>query len=544
MTQVSPQTHETEGHLFYGPVNAGQSEATDYDGLDLYHALVGTLINDGNGYIEVPDATIDGESFEIQLTYSDSGIAPRPSDSIAADVLKELDLHLDGHGERKVNFNNSPRFPGMQTPDGDSISTPFDHTDADEGVDIHFQASNIEIDELPSLYARALFEVFDAVDKGLYHGYIDGPFGGNITAVERYVRISRSMNEKLIGTGGVMDRLAMLLSDASGTKGVYKWDNKTERGYHHVIRHGSTSATQLVSQHRLGGQLKSYLPEHPEEFSADDPLYHPKVGAKFVAGRSAGGAVRWADRHEVGQELDERLLSILSWADIPVEAGGTAFVADDHFGSHAVADPVPLHSDPLPQLETQQEHLLLTCLRDMTPADQDIVETLTTDGGTDARDLSDETGLSLSTIYRCLDRMDGVLTSDNGHVRFVTDRLRREVRAIFESVEHQIETAADRVAEIVDQDVRQSASSAFDRWLAKYGAEFEAPETEGERPVVRIDTVLSRLKFSDHPMLEDVLDEMGTAWKRDGRLIDQLRDAIVEVVVDGKREQHRAATLW
>nr|WP_240937033.1 winged helix-turn-helix domain-containing protein [Halomicrobium mukohataei] len=180
----------------------------------------------------------------------------------------------------------------------------------------------------------------------------------------------------------------------------------------------------------------------------------------------------------------------------------------------------------------------------MTPADEDIVETLTADGGTHARDLSDETGLSLSTIYRCLDRMDGVLTSDNGHVRFVTDRLRREVRAIVESIDHQLETAADRVAEIVDQDVRQSASAAFDRWLSKYSAEFEPPESEGERPVVRIDTVLSRFKYTDRPMFDDVLDEMGTAWKRDGRSIDQLTDAIVEVSVDGTREQHRAATLW
>lgn len=140
--------------------------------------------------------------------------------------------------------------------------------------------------------------------------------------------------------------------------------------------------------------------------------------------------------------------------------------------------------------------------------------------------------------------MDGVLTSDNGHVRFVTDRLRREVRAIFESVEHQIETAADRVAEIVDQDVRQSASAAFDRWLAKYGAEFEPPESEGERPVVRIDTVLSRFKFTQHPMLETVLDEMGTAWQQDGRSVDQLADAIVKVTVDGSREEHPAKTFW
>ncbi|MBO4248365.1 winged helix-turn-helix domain-containing protein [Halomicrobium sp. IBSBa] len=543
MTQVAPQNHEAECWLYYGPVDQGDSESVDYDGLDPYWALSDLLINEFDGYHEM-DTEIDGEPVTIRFTYSKSGFTPRPTDAVAGDRLYELEINIQGSNERKCDYNLSPRHPNMRNSEGEPTTTAFDHTDPDEGLSVHCQPSNMRLDEVPEFLTRAVFELADDADLALYHGYFDAPFGGRVSALERYVRITRSMNEKLIGTGGVMDRLAMLLSDTAGTKGMHKWDNEDERGHHHVIRHGSASASHLVSQHRLGGQLKSYLPEHPEEFEPDDPLYHPKVGTKFVGGRTDGGSVDWADRYDVVQELDERLLSILTWADIPTAAGGTTFVADDHFYAHAAADPVPIHSDPLPQLEAQQEHLLLTCLRDMTPADEDIVETLTADGGTHARDLSDETGLSLSTIYRCLDRMDGVLTSDNGHVRFVTDRLRREVRAIFESVEHQIETAADRVAEIVDQDVRQSASSAFDRWLAKYGAEFEPTESESERPVVRIDTVLSRFKYTDRPMFDDVLDEMGTAWKRDGRSIDQLADAIVEVSVDGTREQHRAATLW
>lgn len=543
MTQVVPQIHEARCWLYYGPTDQGQSEFVDYDGLDPYWTLSDLLINEFDGFREL-DTEINGEAVTIRFTYSKSGFTPRPTERINSDRLYELEINIQGRGERKCNYNLSPRHPKMRDSDGDLTTTAFDHTEPDEGLAVDCQPSNIPLDDVPDLLTRAIFELADDAGIGLYHGYFDAPFGGRVTALERYVRITRSMNEKLIGTGGVMDRLAMLLSDTAGTKGMHKWDNEKERGHHHVIRHGSKSASQLVSQHRLGGQLKSYLPEHPAEFEPDDPLYHPKVGTKFVGGRTDGGSVDWADRHDLVQELDERLLSILSWADIPVEAGGTTFVADDHFGAHAVADPVPLHSDPLPRLEAQQEHLLLTCLRDMTPADEDIVETLTADGGTHARDLSEDTGLSLSTIYRCLDRMDGVLTSDNGHVRFVTERLRREVRAIFESVEHQIETAADRVAEIVDQDVRQSASAAFDRWLAKYGAELEPPESDGERSVVRIDTVLSRIKYTQRPMLETVLDEMGTAWQQDGRSVDQLADAIVKVTVDGSREEHTAKTFW
>ncbi len=542
MVQVCPQTHEVEAYLNYAPVEDGD-EPIDWDGLDPYWALNSLLIHEADGYHEV-EAEIDGEPVTITLGYSKSGIAPAPEHDVDGDRLYELELNVKGHGERKCHYNVSPRFPMMRHHEtGDSIDTPFDHLDPDAGVSVHAQASNLYIDEIPQLFPRALFEVADDLDTGIYHGYFDQPFSGRVTAIERYVRIIRSMNEKLIGTGGVLDRLSMLLSDANGTKGEYKWDNEDVRGHHHVVRHGTEGAKQLVSRHRFGGQIKSYLPQHPEEFSENDPLYHPKVGTKFVAGRSRTGAVDWEERHEIIDELDERLLSVLSWADVPTEAGGTTYVADDHFAAEPADDSVPLHSDPLPQLEENQEHLLVTCLRDMTDSDEEIVGEIATDGGMHVRDLADQTDLSLSTVYRCLDRMEGVITSDNGHVRFVSERLRREVRSIVESVESMVESAADRVAEIVDFDVRQSASSAFDRWMAKYQAEFEPPKGDGDRPTVRIDTVLSELKSTNAPLVEDAIDEMLTAWRRDGRDVKMLLDAIVQVTIDGQRDRYPVRAL-
>ncbi|WP_226023230.1 winged helix-turn-helix domain-containing protein [Halomicrobium salinisoli] len=536
MTQVAPATHEVEAFLYYAPVETDDSDLVDYDGLDPYWALSDLLINHFDGYHEL-ETTVDGEPVTIRFTYSKSGFTPRPSDNVGGDRLYEFEINVSGEGERKCDYNISPRYPNMLNSDGEPTTTAFDHTEPDEGVSVHCQPSNLDVDEIPALLPRALFELADDAGVGLYHGYFDEPFAGRLTAIERYLRITRAMNEKLIGTGGVLERMAMLLSDASGTKGVLKWDNEKVRGHHHVVRHGSESARNLISQHCLGGQIKSYLPEHPEEFTEDDPLYHPKVGAKFVAGRSQTGAVDWDDRHDVVDELDERLLSVLSWADVPIEAGGTTYVADDHFEASGTADPVPIHSDPLPQLETEQEHLLLTCLRDMTPSDEEIVQELAMDGGQDARDLADRTDYSLSTIYRALDRLEGVVTSDNGHVRFVSQKLRREIRAIVEEVDSLIENAADRAAEIVDYDVRQSASSAFDRWMRKYGAEFQPPESDDDRPRIRVDTVLSEIKYTSSPMLEDAVDEMLTAWQRDGRDVATLLEAIVEASVDGDRRQ-------
>ncbi|WP_324662423.1 DUF7845 domain-containing protein [Haloarcula sediminis] len=532
MSQVGPSTHEVDAWLYYGPVDAGESQSTDYDGLDLYYAVADLLLNECDGYQEVNDVEIDGESCDLRLNYSGSGIAPRPSDPIDADTLYEFDVHVDGDGERKANFNISPRFESMHKPSGEGLTFPFHHTLADEGVTIHIECSNIALDDLSNLFARALFELADDVGMGLYHGYLEGPFDGRMTAIERYLRITRSMNEKLIGSGGLLDRMAMLLTDQEGTSGHYRFDNEEERGHHHAIRHNSEAARTLISHHSLGGQIKTYLPKDPDEHDEDDdPLFHPKVGTKLIKKRNDGGSVPWNERDDVIRELDERLLSILSWAGIPTEAGGTTYVSDWHFDAQSTDDPVALHADPLPQLEARQEHVLMTCLRDMTPADAELTEELATDGGMHAEDLSDSTGLSISTIYRMLQRLDGVVESDNGHVQFVSQKIREEVRSLVESAEYAIENAAERAGQLVNMDMRQSASSAFDTWLAKYGADVDWPDRDGGTVQVRLDTVLSKLKSLDGPHPREVIAEMFAAWERDGRNPTILDGAEIEASV-------------
>lgn len=539
MSQIAPVNHEAKCHLYYAPVDHGPDALVDYDGLDPYWALTSMLINECDGHHEL-ETEISGEQWTLELTYSKSGFAPSYDHDIDSDRLYEIGLNAQGRGQRKCDYNISPRFEDIRHHEsGDSITTPFDHTEPDSGISVHAQPSNLRLDEITSLFPRFIFELADDVGVGMYHGYFEAPFDGRITALERYVRILEDSNEKLIGTGGIMDRLSMLLSDAEGTKGEYKWDNEKMEGHNTRVLHGSKGASELCDRHRYGGQLKTYYPKYPENFDEDDPLNHPKFAALFIAGRTATGAVPWEDRYDLVNELDERLLSVLSWSQIPTEPGDT-YVSDDHFSADPVADPVPIHADPLPQLEAEQDHLLLTTLRDMTDSDVSIIETVATDGGRDARDLASETELSISTVYRCLDRFDGVLTSDNGHVRFVSQKLRKEVRSVVDSVENKIETAADRVANLVDMDVRQSASSAFGRWLSKWSGEFEAPQSDEDRPVVRIDTVLSEFKRTSQPMLGEAIEEMLDSWSKDGRDVADLMDAIVEVTVDGQIKRGKA----
>lgn len=532
MSQIQPATHEAKGHLYYHP-----REDDQWDGLAPYWAVADLLVNEFDGYREI-ETTIDGEHVVIDLAYSKSGFSPRLQDDVAGDRLYEFELHIEGRGQRKCHFNLSPRFPNMRHYDtGDKISVPFDHLDAEEGLTVQFQASNVDLDELPGLLPRALFELAETADLGLHHRYFDQSQGGRIHEVERYVRLTREWNRKLIQKGGLFDRLAMLLSTEDGTKGKHTWDNTEEFGYHHQVRLDSAGARTLFPTHHVGRQLKSYLPENPGNFDEGDPLYHPKFGVLYRQSLTGSGAVTWGERADLLDELDETLINALTWAEIPVDVGddtragggNTVFLADDHFDVVAHDRQIPISEDPTPRLEAEQDHLLLTVLRDMTSSDSDIVETLATDGGQHVEDVADNSGYSLSTVYRALQRLDGVLESKDGHVRFVSQKIAEDIRGIVQSAEHAIESAADRAAKLYDIDVRQSASSAFDQWLARYGADFVPPEGWDDRATIRIDTVMSELKSRSQPFLPDALDELVQAWVKDGRQRINVEELVVQV---------------
>jgi hypothetical protein len=550
MSQIQPATHEAKGHLYYHPETVDR-----YNGLDPYWTAGSLLINEFDGYADI-ETVIDDEQFTISLNYSKSGFAPRPHDDVE-ERLYEFDLHLHGDGQRKCHYNLSPRFPKMQHYEtGDEISVPFDHLDAREGVTVQFQASNLDLEEIPSLLPRALQALAESAGTALDRQYFREPQGGRIEEIERYVRITRDWNRKLIQKGGLNDRLAMLLSNEEGTKGKHTWDNTEEVGYHHQVTLSPTGAGKLVPHHSRGKQLKSYLPQNPDNFEPGDALYHPKFGVLFRKSLNDSTSLRWRERDDLLDELDETIINVLHWADIPVDVGdesdedgdsegggggNTVFVDDDHFSVGPRNGLVPLNEDPLPRLEAEQDHLLMTVLRDMNVSDTEIVETVATDGGQPVDDLAENSGYSVSTIYRALQRLDGVLESREGHVRFVSQKIAEEIRGIVQSAEHAIESAADRAAKLFDLDVVQGANSAVSRWLAEYGAEFIPSEGEDGRGKIRIDTLMSELKSTPHPTLQEALDNLYHAWISDSRQRVDVDELLIEV--DLASGEHYCAPL-
>jgi hypothetical protein len=81
--------------------------------------------------------------------------------------------------------------------------------------------------------------------------------------------------------------------------------------------------------------LKHYHPKYVRTSESGDALEHPKVGALFKKGKNGENtfklnseSVRWGDRDDLRDELEDTLINTLERAGIPTDAP-TSFVADD-----------------------------------------------------------------------------------------------------------------------------------------------------------------------------------------------------------------------
>ncbi|GAA0665351.1 hypothetical protein ACFQDG_02990 [Natronoarchaeum mannanilyticum] len=539
MSHVRTSPHELEGNFNFFE-----------HGLGPYWAVSKLLFEGFDGDSGEIDAEIGGEDWIVTLRYQKGGIAPRPEDSDNIERLYEFRIGMNGHGERKANFHVRPRFADMENFEtGKEITSPCDHDQyPDEATNVHFSGSNIEPDDYPVLLRKALQAL--AADAGIRvnpNYFVQLHETSNITTYERYVRVRRTMAKKFVRSTGAMRRILELLAQKEGSDTVYKPSNAGPNedivGYNHRLVLPKADARELIPMHTRGKQIKHY---HPQYVNGDEenPLHHPKIGILLKKSLNKSRAFDWSERDGLRREIDETIINTLRWSGIPIGADGTTFVADDHFSATATDETVEFYQDPTPEIEAEQEALLVTTLRDMTDADVDFLETLVADGsGQHPQKIANSAERGISTLYRSLERLDGLVRNDNASVEFVSRKIEQEIAGIVESTEHRIENAADRAAKLLDVDARQAASSAFQQWMQKYAATFEFDEDRGER-TIRIDTLLGELKSTSFPYIADVIDAAKTAWVKDGRDPRDLREAWVEWLnADGDRRRSKLSTL-
>lgn len=502
MNHVEPAVHEAKTYLHY----------RDYD-LSPYWTLRNLVIHELDGYTR-QEIEIGSETWTAELTYSDSGIAPRESDSVERDVLRDWELQLDGPGtEEKVHYHIRARFDEMKNPEGDEVSIPWK---GGEGLDVMAQSANIDLDDLPYLLAESIQSLADEEEMDINPRYFRTPRpSSKIVTVEYYVRICRDHSMNLVEQDGILFRIMNLLAGQEGTSWTYKADNEEIVGHRHAMDLEPGDVNKL-GPFSAGVRLKCYHPKHVrDEETEDDPLSSPKYGIAFHKSID-GNARKWDDRETLRRQIEELLINSMKWAGIDVEPDPLVFVSDDHFSAEKPS-PVEItrRSDPTPQIEAEQETLLMSVIGELSPAGRDMTKEIATDGGRDYRQLAERTDQSVSTIYRVLDEMKGILESDRGFVDFTSDKIREEIVGMVERLDQLKNDTADRVAELANVELRSQASSAFEKWAAKYGAELvDYDDSEG---TIRIDTVLTHFKSFHEPHVENVILEGKEAWKSTGR---------------------------
>ncbi|USZ70525.1 hypothetical protein [Natronosalvus halobius] len=520
MRQIATAPHECEGNLIFTE-----------NGLSPYWILGRLLIQRFDGYSGEIETEVDGETWTINLKYQKSGIAPRLEDDVASSRLHEYRISGYGPGERKANFLIQPRFADMRHHEtGERVSTPFDNIPEDEGINVRFAGSNLEPTEFRRLLPTFVQVLAQEGSLPINTDYFASrPHEmSNITTYERYVRLNRSWSSKVVGRAGIMQRLMHLCATEKGSKFEYRVDNEDIVGYNHRVRLPTPDARRLISGHQYGKQIKHYHPKYVREKDETDPLYHPKVGVLLKKKLNSNRSFRWEDHRKLRREIDETLINTLSWSNVPVKPDHTTYVPDDHFDAVAADDPVELFADPTPELETEQNTMILQTFVGLRESDERVLQTLVTDGGeVHPNELADKTGRSISTIYRTLDRLRGILRNDNASVSFASQKFEQDITAIVDQVEFGIENAADRVSNLYNLETKGASSNAWQKFCNKYGAAL-VEVAEGGETTLRIDMVLSKLKSSSNPRIQDVLEEAIRAWRAIGRDPLELREATVQ----------------
>lgn len=527
MSHVRPQVHEWSGSLLYD----------DHDDRP-YWTLRRIFSHEiGGGAKNVP-VEIAGSEWSVSLSFQESGLQPRPDDD--ASQLYEYRLNADvatDDDHRTVALLIQPRL-GWEDDERRPKSVP---ASLGESVNIRVEKIvNVEPRDarqlIPELLSGALDELGanwnDSFFTGSLHEY------SCLTQLELYVRIQRDQARKIVRSDGVFHRLFHTVADEEGSKIVYSADNREIVGYNHQIRLNTKAISKTLPGWRTGGQFKHYHPEHVGGRDDEDPLYHPKVGFLFKKKWNDNTSISWSDVEKLQQQCEENLMNLLEWSDVPTKPGSW-FVEDDHFKPEASDRDVAFFDDPTPEIESDQDSVILRTMSRLQESDRDVLEEVAdqlprTDGGVHVDEIEQSTGWASSTIYRVLQRLGGLLENEHGNVSFVSSKISERVRDVIQQIDDVVDSAARAIEDVLSVDPRdlERKGRAWQNWLNRYGAEVDLDFANG-RGKVRIRQIMSDLKSDPVPYLPEVLGWGRIAWDNAGRDLTRFPDFVEYDVHDG-----------
>jgi len=186
---VQPQCHEFDANVLFNEHGLKPFFASD------------SRIKAGGGS---QDSSFEkyGEKWNVTLYYQDSGIEhpgeeTRDGTPFDLDEMREFRVKVqaanDDAGQRSFNAHLSPRWPGMQSVNGNDISPPKGFGD---GVNVRISGSNIHFGRYLDLTQSA----FESV--GVNEWYFYNPEDSTLIDAERYVRIHENRSGPIHGRAG------------------------------------------------------------------------------------------------------------------------------------------------------------------------------------------------------------------------------------------------------------------------------------------------------------------------------------------------------
>lgn len=261
-------------------------------------------------------------------------------------------------------------------------------------------------------------------------------------------------------------------------------DNTECPGFYHTATIGPTRAAEMLGGHHLAKELKHYHVNHPKAVEGG-ALEHPKIGASFQHSKH-DDTVYWSDLDRLERELDESILNVLRWSDLPTSPGAERFIADDYFQVIGDRRFRKVVEDQLPRLREQQdrEARQFAVAGNLTGTDIDAIETLLTDGSVQSpADLAEQIGVHISTIYSALERLAGLVTHRYGEVELESQYLAQQVLGKLKGARRTVEqTIEESIDDLVrgEKFARDGATSnAWDRWVRNWVERIEGGDGEG-----------------------------------------------------------------
>ena len=494
MNFVATAPHEFGANLVFG----------DYS-LKPYFAMRSRVADLNGGESDIGTFRHNSRTYSVSIGYQDSGLAPREEDDIQDVKEYRLNIVDKDAPERKADFLVQPRWHDMETVKGESINTPNII-----GVNVKTQGSNIEFSE----YTELLKKAAQVVDVSPDYFQDVHPYTSVYDAA-RYVRIRRSQSGQVHGQNGIIRRIGELTWDEGYTKIVS--NDEEVRGYYHSVAFNSDGARALLD-HRYAKEVKHYHVKNPQ--NVEGALKHPKLEAAYQNSKD-DHRVSWDDVEDLSRELEETLLNILDWAELPTTDDGYHFV-DDRYHDHSDEDKNrQIIENPLPELREKQEAVVIHKLREMNDSDVEVLQRLVEDGSTKtAKELEEETSYHLSTVYDALNRMDELVHSDNGDIVVASKYMARRLNDAIQKAERCLKDALELSAEVVEKsaDKLERQGGALREWLNAYAVDVK------DDPNERLEFDIGRENGRE---IKEILREGLRAWERAGR--DESRFLTAEV---------------